>query len=215
MERRAVIFDLDGTLLDTLEDLADSCNQVLAEEGLPGHPSDSYRHFIGNGIAKLVERALPPGHAGPEALAALVERVRADYAGRWRAKTRPYDGIESMLAELSERGLRLAVLSNKPHPAACEVVAHFFPQVPFEQVAGARPGVALKPDPAAALLIAARMRLAPRDFCFLGDTAVDIKTALAAGMDPVGAGWGFRPDELMAAGARLVIGHPLQLLAGC
>jgi len=212
MSFRAVVFDLDGTLLDTLEDLADSCNQVLADHGLPTHPAGAYRYFIGDGVEKLVERMLPPEHRAAEIVTDYAALVRKIYSLRWNRKMGPYDGIAEMLAQLIERGIRLAVLSNKLHSATVEVVAHFFKDVPFEQVAGARPEVPLKPDPAGALRIASQMGLRPQDFRYLGDTAVDMQTAQSAGMYAVGAAWGFRPQELESAGARLVIGHPRQIL---
>lgn len=212
MSFRALICDLDGTLLDSLADLADSCNQVLTAAGLPTHPTDAYRYFIGDGIATLVERTLPPHMAGTQAVEKYLALVLKEYAGRWHHKTKPYDGITKMLAEMTRRGVRLAVLSNKPHPATVQMVAHFFPQTPFEQVAGAKPEVAIKPDPEGVLLVANQMGLEPEDCWYLGDTGIDIRTARAAGMYAVGAAWGFRPQDLGPAGAQLIAQTPRQLL---
>lgn len=212
MSFRALICDLDGTLLDSLADLADSCNQVLTGAGLPTHPTDAYRYFIGDGIATLVERTLPPHMAGTRAVEEYVALTLKEYAGRWHHKTKPYDGILEMLAEMTRRGVRLAVLSNKPHQATVQMVAHFFPQIPFEQVAGAKPEVAIKPDPEGVLLVASQMGLEPEDCWYLGDTGIDIRTARAAGMYAVGAAWGFRPRDLGPAGAQLIAQTPRQLL---
>lgn len=209
---RAVIFDLDGTLLYTLEDLADSLNQVLSQEGLPTHNYDDYRFMVGNGLETLVVRALPSGmrlsaHARP-----VLRKFVELYRSRQVAKTRPYPGILELLETLAARGLRLAVLSNKAHPNTLAVVDHFFPAV-FELVLGMRPEVPAKPDPAGALEIARAFGLDPGEILYLGDSDVDMKTAVAAGMYPLGALWGYRPkSELEAAGAAAVIDAPSAML---
>ena len=214
MTYKAVLFDLDGTLLDTLDDLGDSMNAVLASRGYPTHPIRSFTGFVGDGVENLVRRALPPGAGLDEALVAeIVPLMRAQYAHRWKDKTRPYDGIPETLDALAARGLRLAVLSNKPHPATVEVVDHFFPPRRFEAVFGARPGVPIKPDAGAALDVARGLGIPPREFLYLGDTNTDMETANAAGMFAVGALWGFRTaDELLQSGARVLVSHPRDLL---
>lgn len=212
MNFKAVIFDLDGTLVNSLQDIGDSCNQVLTRHGLPTHPTSAYPYFIGDGIAKLVERALPEAQRNPQDLAAYTEQVREVYSRNWNIKTRPYPGILELLSTLADMGVRLAVLSNKPHEATLEVVNYFFPQTSFANISGAKPEVPLKPDPAGAVAIAAELELAGEECIFVGDSVVDIKTALASGMYPAGAGWGFRPEVLDGAGARSVLGHPRELL---
>lgn len=212
LQQRAIIFDLDGTLLDTLDDLADSGNQVLAEHGLPTHPVDAYRYFVGDGVEKLTERMLPAELATPENVAEYGGLLRETYLRRWRQKTRPYDGIDLMLQGLLERGIHLAVLSNKPHPITQEVVAHFFSDIPFARIDGAKPEVPKKPHPAGAVEIAAHLGLDTKDIWYVGDTSVDMQTALAAGMLPVGAAWGFRPDDLEPFGARLIVERPQHIL---
>jgi phosphoglycolate phosphatase len=214
MTYKAVLFDLDGTLLDTLDDLGDSMNAVLAARGLPTHPIRSYTDFVGDGVENLVRRALPRESGSSEALIAeIVPLMRAEYARRWKDKTRPYDGVSGMLDALSARGLRLAVLSNKPHPATVEVVRHFFPPGKFHAVFGARPDVPIKPDAGAALDVAKRLGVPPEAFLYVGDTNTDMQTAVAAGMYAVGALWGFRTaGELLQAGARVLISHPGDLL---
>jgi phosphoglycolate phosphatase len=209
---KAVIFDLDGTLLDTLEDIADSLNSVLRDEGLPVHANDAYRFMVGNGLETLVVRALPeglriPAHVRP-IFTKFVERYRANQA----AKTTPYPGVAETLRELAALGLKLAVLSNKAHPNTLSVVEHYFPGV-FQEIFGLRPEVPPKPHPAGALEIAERLGVAPAECLYLGDSNVDMETAVAAGMYAVGAAWGFRPPkELFSAGAEEVIETPPVLL---
>jgi phosphoglycolate phosphatase len=215
MTYKAALFDLDGTLLDTLDDLGDSMNAVLSARGYPTHPIRAFTEFVGDGVQNLVRRALPPDAGSNEALVAeMTPLMRAEYARRWKDKTRPYDGIPEMLEALSERGLRLAVLSNKPHPATVEVVDHFFPRGRFEAVFGARPDVPIKPDAGAALDVARRLGIPPGEFLYLGDTNTDMQTATAAGMYAVGALWGFREAaELLESGARVLINHPRDFLS--
>ncbi|MCU0674871.1 MAG: HAD family hydrolase [Myxococcota bacterium] len=216
---RAIVFDLDGTLVDSLEDLAVAMNDVLREAGQPEHPIDAYRHFIGWGAADLVRRAAPDGDH-----AALLEGFRRRYhrEGLDRPRltprtsdegaSRPYDGIPELLRELVARRVPLAVLSNKPHPATVAVVARFFPEIPFVAVVGARDGVPHKPDPTAALEIAEALGVPGSACAFVGDTEVDVQTALNARMTPIGVAWGFRAASLADAGAVRVIAEPRELL---
>ncbi len=215
MAHSSILFDLDGTLLDTLQDLADSMNAVLSELGYPSHPLASYRYFVGDGVANLARRVLP-GEAGRDetVVQEVVGRMRKEYGARWHQKTRPYEGIPELLEAARLRGAKLAVLSNKPHPATLEVISHFFPAVPFDAVLGARPQVPIKPDAGAALEVARILSRPPGDFLYVGDTNTDMQTAVAAGMYPVGALWGFREaDELIAAGARTLVAHPRDVLS--
>jgi len=213
---KAVIFDLDGTLLDTLEDLAASGNEVLAGRGFPIHPPEAYRTFVGAGMDQLV-RAIFPEHARPapgRETETVLGEYREAYSRRWQLTTRPYEGIEPLLAALASRGLALAVLSNKAHDFTLRCVEAFLPGAPWHTVLGAREGVPKKPDPAAALELAARLAADPGQCLFLGDSDVDILTAKNAGMRPVGVSWGFRPvAELRDAGAEHIIDRPDELLA--
>jgi phosphoglycolate phosphatase len=210
----AVIFDLDGTLIDSLADIAESTNAVLAEGGYPTHSLESYKRFVGDGMPSLVRRALPAASRDPATIDALVEAVRSVYRTRWDRKTRPYGGIAELLDALVERGISLSVLSNKPQESAELVVARLLARWRFAVVVGARPDLPLKPDPAGAILIARALGLEPSRIAYLGDTDTDMRTARAAGMYAVGAGWGFRPaSELQTTGARLVIERPIDLLA--
>ena len=209
----AVIFDLDGTLLDTLADIGDSVNLMLAEYGFPGHTTDDYRRFIGSGIRMLVTRALPIQGRSEERVAACVRRAREIYWENWNRKTRPYDGITDLLDHLKAKGLPLAVLSNKPHDFTVRYVKAYFDRWDFKVVMGQNDHFPVKPDPASALDIARQMGLAPEAFLFVGDSAVDMQTAAAAGMHAVGVAWGFRgPKELRENGCRTLIDHPLEIL---
>jgi phosphoglycolate phosphatase len=214
MKHNAVLFDLDGTLLDTLEDLGDSMNAVLRSLGFPAHPISSYRYFVGDGVMNLVRRALPATAAADEsAVQRAATRMREEYATRWAAKTRPYDGVLALLDQLFARGVRTAILSNKPHAAALDVVGHFFPNAHFDAVLGARPGVPIKPDAGAALEVSKTLAVPPQSFLYLGDTNTDMLTARAAGMFAVGALWGFRTEEeLRASGAEALVAHPHEVL---
>lgn len=213
MTYKAVLFDLDGTLLDTLDDLADCMNRVLARQGYPVHSKDAYRYFVGDGMMTLAERVLPAEARSQEAVQNCFEAMRVEYGAHWADKSHPYEGIIEALQGLRRRGLRLAILSNKADEFTKLVVAKLLPSELFEVIAGAMPGVPLKPDPRGALIVAEQMNLRPSEFLYLGDTATDMKTALAAGMHPLGALWGFRThNELVANGACTVLHRPTDLL---
>ncbi len=214
MPCHAVLFDLDGTLLDTLEDLADSTNAALAELLVPGHPLEAYKQLVGDGLENLVRRALrqePPDEAQ---LARGLELTRREYALRWADKTRPYPGIPDLLDDLSRRKIPMAVFSNKPHEFTRLCVSRLLAGWQFQAVQGATPELPRKPDPRGSLMIAAKMGVEPRDVLYLGDTNTDMRTAVAAGMFPVGALWGFRTaDELLATGAAALAKTPTDVLA--
>lgn len=214
MRYRAVLFDLDGTLLDTLDDIACSANVVLQDQGFPIHDRDAYRYYVGSGVKTLFRRALPEAVCSDELVDACVASFRTEYDRRWNVKTRPFEGIADLLDGLVECGIKMAVLSNKPHRFTQACVAEYLSPWPLDPVLGQREGIPLKPDPAAALEIAGQLGIAPGEFLYLGDTGTDVVAALAAGMRPVGALWGFRPErELRQAGAELLIRTPKELLA--
>jgi phosphoglycolate phosphatase len=213
MPYQAVIFDLDGTLLDTLEDIGYAVNRVLSARGFPIHPIDAYRFYLGDGVAKLIARALPADRRDAETMRFCLESYRAGYDRQWNIKTRLYKGIGAMLDELTARGLKLAILSNKPHEFTERCVREYLSQWSFDVVFGQRDGVPLKPDPAGALAIAHFLGIPPAACLYLGDTAIDMKTAIAAGMTPVGVLWGFRPaHELRESGAQMLIDQPIEIL---
>jgi phosphoglycolate phosphatase len=213
MTKRAIVFDLDGTLIDSLSDIAGSLNCVLTEMGLPAHPIEAYRTMVGDGAAELVRRALPA-----ECREALHADVLARYKARYRThlvvESRPYPGIEALLDALEERSIPKAVLTNKPHAAAVEIVERLLGRFRWADVLGQRDGVPPKPHPAGALAAARALGVAPEACWFLGDTGTDMRTAHNAGMIAVGCLWGFRGrEELEANGARYVVGAPGDLLA--
>ena len=213
--KKAVIFDLDGTLLDTLQDLADSGNAVLAARGFPIHPIDDYRTFIGNGMLNLVRDIFPAGYRpaeGDETEEMLLE-YRAAYARNWQNTTVPFPGIAELLDELTAAGVPIGVLSNKAHDFTEKCVEAFLPGWKWDVVLGARDGIERKPYPTGAFEAAEILGIAPADCYFIGDSDVDIMTALNAGMVPVGVSWGFRPvTELLEAGAETILGIPADLL---
>jgi phosphoglycolate phosphatase len=207
---RAAIFDLDGTLADTLADIASAMNHALASLSLPTHDLAAYATFVGEGVEHLADRALPPGRA--DLRPALVERYVARYDEVYLAESVPYPGMIDLLDTLAARGIALAVLSNKPDAATQKVVSALFGDHRFVSVAGHKAEVPKKPDPSGALAIATRLGIPPADFIFAGDTAIDMQTAVAAGMIPVGVSWGFRPEELLANGARFLAATPADIL---
>ena len=211
---KAVIFDLDGTLLDTLKDLAQSMNRVLDRNGLPLHPEDRYRYFVGDGASTLVRRAVPEEvRKDEEALERLHKQFLQDYAKHWDSNTRLYPGISGMLDQLSSKDLKLAVLSNKPHEFTKLCVDRFLDKWNFDLVLGDRPGIPRKPDPASAIEIAETFGVAPKSCLYLGDTSIDMTTATRARMFPVGVLWGFRDrQELEDSGAKAIVAKPQEVL---
>jgi phosphoglycolate phosphatase len=210
----AVIFDLDGTLLNTLADVGDSMNRALRALGYPEHPLDAYRTFVGDGVRTLVLRTLPKDAQDDETIEKACAGMQAEYAKRWAERTVPYAGISEMLSELTGRALPMAILSNKPDHFTKLIVAELLPHWKFVVVRGALPDVPRKPDPTSALAIARDLGVEPGRILYLGDTNTDMQTANGAGMFAVGATWGFRaPAELRANGAAVLIDGPGQLLS--
>lgn len=207
---RAVLFDLDGTLTNTLDDIADAMNRSLRLHGLPEWPVDAYRYLVGDGAKKLAERAVRER----QELALSVQReYQAYYQEHTRVKTKPYDGVPELLRALQVRGVPMAVFSNKPDADTKNVVAHFFPEIRWTVVRGQVEGVPVKPDPAGALAVAKALGVLPADVLYLGDTSTDMHCALNAGMHPVGALWGFRTEaELRESGAEKLAAHPQDIL---
>ena len=209
---RAVLFDLDGTLADSLADLANATNWALAQLGCPTHPAASYRYFVGDGARELCARALSANKQNlvDETLRLMRER----YDAHCFDLTKLYPGIPELISALVKRRYRLAVLSNKPDVFTKRMIGHYFNPSPFAVVRGQLPNVPLKPDPTAALQIAQELGVPPAQWLYLGDTNTDMRTALAAGMHPVGVLWGFRDrEELAASGAEHIVAKPEEVLA--
>ena len=208
---RAVVFDLDGTLTNTLDDIADAMNRSLRLHDLPEWPVEAYRYLVGDGAKKLAERAV---RERQELALSVQKEYQAYYEKHTRVKTQPYAGVPEMLRALQGRGVPLAVFSNKPDADTKGVVAHFFPDIAFVAVRGQMEAVPVKPDPTGALAVAERLDVQPGEVLYLGDTSTDMRCALNAGMHPVGALWGFRTeDELRSSGAEHVIEKPQDILA--
>lgn len=213
MRFKAVLFDLDGTLLDTLEDLGNAANRVLTRNGFPIHTLDTYRYLVGDGVAMLMNRAIPEDKRNDDTIRVCVHAFQEEYGRTWNMKTKPYDGVAEMLDALVVHGLKIAILSNKPDEFTKRCVTEFLPDWTFDMILGQRDSFPRKPDPAGAKEIAKCMNVPPSHFIYLGDTAVDMKTAVAAGMFPVGALWGFRTGgELLENGAKVLIKRPKELL---
>ncbi|MCP4267287.1 MAG: HAD family hydrolase [Candidatus Brocadiaceae bacterium] len=213
MTCKAVLFDLDGTLLDSIEDLGDSMNRVLVKNGFPAHDRDAYCRFVGDGAMNLISRALPESKRTDTIINSCLRLFLEDYDKNWNVKTRLYDEIPELLDILTSRGLKISVLSNKPHRYTLKCMDGFLSDWDFDVVFGQRDDVPRKPDPAGALEIAEQLNIAPSDFLYLGDTETDLKTSFAAGMFPVGVLWGFRSAEvLLENGATVLINRPLEVL---
>jgi len=213
MPYKAVIFDLDGTLLDTIEDLADSMNFVLESAGFRGYPAEDYKYFVGSGMRHLITRVLPEHVQTEENIEYFQAKIEEEYRKRSNIRTKPYKGIPELLKGLEASGIPMSVLSNKPHDLTVLTINEYFPGHRFAAILGARPDVPKKPDPASALGIASILNLPPSEIVYLGDTGIDMMTSKAAGMFAVGALWGFRTaDELVENGADALIEKPEDLL---
>ncbi len=211
---RGLLLDLDGTLLDTIDDIADALNTTLRILGFPPHDLAGCRLMVGEGVERLLARALPEGSRERGMVTRGVRLFDQEYARCWNRRTRVYEGIPALLDRLAARGIPMAVLSNKPHRFTLMAVEHYLGRWPIAPIQGVLEGLAPKPDPAGALSVARGMGLDPGELAYLGDSAVDMRTALAAGMFPVGAAWGFRGrGELAASGAELIIDTPEEVLA--
>ena len=208
MNKRLAIFDLDGTLLDTVADLANATNQALAKCGYPTHPTEAYYHFVGNGINKLFARALPQEECTEENMLRIREHFIPYYNEHNADDSRPYPGIVALLSELQAHGVQLAVASNKYQQATAKLVSHFFPHIPFVAVYGQREGVAIKPDPTIVNDILSLTGISRADTIYIGDSGVDMLTAHNAAVESIGVTWGFRDEEeLSAHGANHIVHH--------
>jgi len=211
--KKAVIFDLDGTLADTIIDLAGAANRALSRRNLPEHDLGLYKMMVGDGFRNLMFQALPKALRHDAYVEAARSEAAADYAVRCLERTQAYPGVGELLATLAQRGIPFAVLSNKPDHLTKKVVTGLFPAVAFAMVRGESADFPRKPDPASALDLCLRMGAIPSETLYLGDTGIDMQTAVAAGMPALGALWGFRGEaELREAGADALLCAPLDLL---
>jgi phosphoglycolate phosphatase len=217
---KLVIFDLDGTLLNTLDDLADCTNHVLQKNGYPTHETDAYKYFVGNGVAMLVQRALPK-----ETIETTYSKILNDFMNHYELhkadKTAPYAGIVETLEKLQEKGILLAVATNKPHELLSDLMCHYFPTIKWAAVFGNRKDVPIKPNPQVVYDILEACRdaayhISKNDILYVGDTAVDMETAQNVGITKVGVLWGFRTKkELEQAHADYIIERPQELVNLC
>ncbi|MCM1377631.1 MAG: HAD family hydrolase [Clostridium sp.] len=211
MSKKLVVFDLDGTLLNTIADLGASCNYALTSMGFADHPLLAYNYMVGNGVRKLIERAQPD--ANPETVNELLRLFREHYDQHCTDHTTPYDGIPELLRDLTSRGIAVAVATNKYQSAAEKIIQHFFPDIPFRAVMGQIPNRPIKPDPSVIFSILNLCPTPKRDVMHCGDSAVDIETARRACVESIGVTWGFRPvSELRKACADHVVSKPSEIL---
>jgi phosphoglycolate phosphatase len=212
LNKKTIIFDLDGTLLDSLQDIVISVNQVLEKLNYPTHELEAYKQFIGDGARKLLLRALPKDIEETQIDIAL-ELFTEIYSKTIHANTKPYDGIYSMLDSLKANGFSLNLLSNKPQQFTLKYYDIFFSKYDFDYVYGQSEDFPKKPDPKTALHIANQLKVEPQDIYFIGDTSTDMKTANNAGMQSIGVIWGMRDkDELLSNGAHFIVNEPKEIL---
>lgn len=211
---KAILFDLDGTLLNTIGDIARCANETLSSFGYPIHPEPLYMELVGDGLDNLARKILPEGKKSDEDVHTFTTYYRDIYTLGWNKTSHPYSGVHELLEELTKRDISLAVLSNKRHDFTKLCVHTFFPEITFTEIRGEQSGVPIKPHPKAALLIAEQLHVSPSECIFVGDSEIDIETAKAAGMISVGVEWGFRPRSILEdARADYIISHPQELLA--
>lgn len=209
MNYKAIIFDLDGTLLDTISDITDSFNAVLEKANYHTFREEDYKYFAGKGIDVLITSVIDKGELDPSFFNQLKLGYIEEYALRQNNKTKIFDGLMEVLVSLRKKGVSLNILSNKPHFQTVKVVNHYFPNFEFDQVYGKKPEFEIKPNPESAFDLIKNLNLHPKDILYIGDTNVDIQTAVNAKFKSVGVLWGFRPkEELVKAGADYIVSKP-------
>jgi len=209
----AVVFDMDGTLLDTIEDISFCLNSVLDKHGYPTHSLDRCRQMVGFGMRVLIKKAVPE-EAHDEAITEpLLKEMQACYAEHWNERSRPYNGMDTLLNAIDRLGLKKAILSNKPDRFTRQCADELLAPWSFDIVMGFRENIPAKPDPTGARLIAEELGLPPASILYVGDSGVDMQTAVAAGMYPLGVTWGYRPaEDLVATGARKLVSTPEEII---
>lgn len=209
---KAVVFDLDGTLINSLEDLAVATNYTMELNGYPTHPISDYNMFVGNGISKLIERAMPPQEVCEEKVASLRKCFLEYYNKHYMDKTDSYKGMPELVDYLHKEGYKLAVITNKVEFMAEKIITKLYGNS-FDLIYGQRDNVPTKPDPTLTLMAMNDLNVTPQECAFLGDSGVDMKTAINSGALPIGVLWGFRDmNELKANGAKYIINEPCKLI---
>jgi phosphoglycolate phosphatase len=216
IKARGIIFDLDGTLVDSLKGIAGAANMVLRAAGFSEYPVDRYREFVGRGLHELIKQIIPGSAGNGVLLQRLTSRYRQYYRETWLSGTVLYPGIKNLLTILTESGMEMAVLSNKSQLFVEMIVEKMLGGVNFREVMGSQDSRPKKPDPKGAIRIAGSMKITPEQILMVGDTVIDMNTAERAGMVPIGVQWGFHtPDVLRKAGAAVIIKKPRQILKYC
>ncbi len=211
---KAFIFDLDGTLLDTIEDIKNSMNLVLEKRGFPVHNTEFYKKAVGEGTEKLVIDSLPEDKRDEKTVKECLYELKENYSKMWANKTKPYEGIPEILNTLINKGIIVSILSNKDDKFTKAMVKYFFPNYNFAFVFGSRDGIPKKPSPEVPLYIAEKTEIPPDQYAFVGDSSFDIQTGKNANMFSIGVSWGFKPIEtLVESGADLIVETPDQILA--
>ena len=211
--KKLVIFDLDGTLLNTIEDLAQSANYALEKNEFATHSMASYPFFVGNGVRRLITRVLPEDHRDEETVDRLLKDFKEYYNEHCTQYTKPYDGMPELLMDLHEMGVRMAVASNKYQLAVDKIINHYFPDINFVAIEGQREGMNIKPDPSVVFSILAKAQVPKAETLYVGDSGVDMETARRACVDSVGVTWGFRPQkELNEYHANCIVDRPIDIL---
>lgn len=210
---QTIIFDLDGTLVNSVDDIANSCNFALREAGYETHPIEAYKYFVGDGVVKLIERALPQDIEKGQAQDKVLKLYTEHYKKHCFDQTKPYDGIIELLEKLKEKNFKLGVVSNKPNDQVIQVMGKLFDKDYFDLITGVKEGFAPKPDPALTKDLIEKFKVKGENCAFVGDTAMDMLTGISVGACPIGVTWGFRTyEELISNGAKHIINAPLELL---
>lgn len=211
--KQLVIFDLDGTLLNTIDDLGAATNHALTEAGYPPHPLAAYPKLVGNGVRRLIERALPEDARTPEIVEAMLERFKEYYDAHLTDATVPYPGIPELLRSLTSAGVKVAVASNKYQDAVSHLISTFFPDIPFCAIEGQKEGIPTKPDPSIIFEILGEVPTPKSKVLYCGDSGIDMETARRACVDSCGVTWGFRsPRELREYHADHIVEEPGEIL---
>ena len=212
--KKLVIFDLDGTLLNTIEDLGQAANYALERNGYATHSMASYPYFVGNGVRRLMTRVLPEDARDDETVDRVLGDFIAYYDDHCTDYTKPYNGMPELLQDLKDQGIGMAVASNKYQKAVTKIINHYFPDIPFIAIEGHRDGVNVKPDPSVVFAILSKAKCPKADTLYVGDSGIDMETARRACIDSVGVTWGFRSKkELVENYADVIVNNPVDIIA--